>query len=58
MPKRYRIVQAESFTWRYVDTDERPPKVLARSHETWETRQEVRDAIDEMKGADVEDEDE
>jgi uncharacterized protein YegP (UPF0339 family) len=53
MPKMYRIVSGGSFTWVYVDRDKND-KVLARSTESWDTRKQVRDAIDEMKRAAVE----
>lgn len=58
MPKRWKVVPGGSYTWQYIDTDERPPKVLAQSNESWETKGEVRDEIDEMKrNNDIEDED-
>ena len=57
MPKMYRVVSGGSFTWVYVDTDKNN-QVLARSTESWDTRKQVKDAIDEMKKAPVQDEQE
>jgi hypothetical protein len=49
MPKRWRIAKGSSWTWRYVDTDFKPPKVLAQSNERWESKKDVRDEIEAMK---------
>ena len=57
MPKRWKVVAGGSYTWQYVDTDERPAKVLAQSNESWETKKEVRDEIAEMKANEDFDED-
>jgi hypothetical protein len=58
MPKRWRIVKGDSFTWQYIDTGAGPPKVVAKSNESWETKAEVRAEIEEMKrNDDIEDED-
>jgi hypothetical protein len=54
MPKRYRVVRGSpSFTWIYEDTDTKPPSLLAESKERWDTKRAVRDAIKEMKEAEV-----
>lgn len=58
MPKRWRIAKGGSWTWQYVDTDARPPRVLAQSNESWDTKNQVRDEIDEMKRNDDLEEDE
>jgi len=58
MPKRYKyqvVAATNSFTWKFVDTDPKPPKVLEESRNTWDTRQAAKDAIKNMKEADVED---
>jgi hypothetical protein len=58
MPKRYKfqvVAAPNSFTWKYVDGNEKPPKVLEESARTWDTRQAAKDAIKNMKEADVED---
>jgi hypothetical protein len=49
MPKRWKIASGGSWTWQYIDTDQRPPKVLAQSMETWERKAEVRAEIEEMR---------
>jgi hypothetical protein len=54
MPKRWRVVAGGSFTWQYVDT--KTGEVVARSHESWETRPEVHQEIRDMKrNDDIED---
>jgi hypothetical protein len=58
MPKRWKIAKGGSWTWQYVETGNGPPKVLARSSESWETKDDVRAEIDEMKrNDDVEEDD-
>jgi Ni,Fe-hydrogenase III large subunit len=54
MPKMYKIVSGGSFTWEYVDTDNKD-KVLARSTENWDSKQLARQAIDEMRTAKIKD---
>lgn len=51
MPKRYKVVGGSGFHWEYVDDDNF--LLLAESYETWETEEQVEDAIKEMKRADV-----
>ena len=58
MPKRWKVVQSNSFTWQFVEREQgRPLRVLAQSNESWETRDEVRAEIDRMKQIDEFDED-
>jgi hypothetical protein len=56
VPKRWRVVAGGSYTWQYVDTD--TGKVLARSNESWQSRREVREEIQDMKRNDEIEEDE
>jgi hypothetical protein len=56
MPKRWRVVAGGSYTWQYVDTD--TGKVLARSNESWQSRRQVREEIQDMKRNDDIEEDE
>jgi hypothetical protein len=53
MPKRYRVTKGSSFTWKYEDTKTNPPTLLEESRNTWATKREVKEAIKEMKQADV-----
>lgn len=53
MPKRYRITRG-SPTWTWVYEDKATKAVLGKSNERWETKREVRDAIEEMKRAPIE----
>jgi hypothetical protein len=58
MPKRWKVVQSNSFTWQFVERERGGPlRVLAQSNESWETRDEVRAEIDRMKQIDEFDED-
>ncbi len=49
MPKRWRITRGGSWTWQYVETGGGPPRVLAQSTESWESKDKVRAEIEEMK---------
>lgn len=53
MPKRYRITRG-SPTWTWVYEDKATKAVFAKSNERWETKREVKDAIEEMKRAPIE----
>jgi hypothetical protein len=56
MPKRWRVVRAGSWTWEYYDKDTK--EVLDRSGRTWERRRKAREAVQEMKGAEVDEDEE
>jgi hypothetical protein len=58
MPKRWRIAKGDSWTWQYVESGKGPPRVLAQSSESWNSKDEVRAEIDEMKRNDDIEEDE
>jgi hypothetical protein len=51
MPKRWRVVRGGSWTWEYYDTQ--TGEVFDRSGRTWERRRKAREAVQEMKDADV-----
>jgi hypothetical protein len=49
MPKRYHVVRgSNSFTWQYIDHDERPPKLIGESYERWDTEEKVEAEIRDM----------
>jgi hypothetical protein len=54
MPKRWRAVQSDSWTWQLVfepdpEDEDRALRVLAQSHERWQTEEEALKAIDQIK---------
>ena len=58
MPKRWKIVSSNSFTWQFVEREGgRPLKVLAQSNESWDSRDEVKREIERMKAINEFDED-
>jgi hypothetical protein len=54
MPKRWRAVESDSWTWQLVfepdaDDEDQAVRVLAQSHERWRTEEEALRAIDQIK---------
>ena len=54
MPKRWRVVRSGSWSWEYYEKN--TGEVIERSAHTWERRKEAKAVVDEMKRADVDEE--
>jgi hypothetical protein len=54
MPKRWRVVRSGSWRWEYYE--KKTGEVFESSATTWEKRKDAKDAVYEMKAADVDEE--
>lgn len=52
MPKRWKITRGGSWTWVFEEYGNGTSKVIARADMSWDSKQKVRDEIDDMRRTD------